>query len=329
MKIFYTLLLLLLALSLLLFPSAALANTKEGLIYFGLNMVPALFPFMVLTNLFIQLDLSGTLTKLLHPLFSFLFGTSEEEDFCILTGFLCGFPLGALTIVSQIKSGKISSKRGNLLLAFTSLPGPVYIASLVLPLFSTMQHRLLFLLLFYGIPVLTGVVLSRIHNNKKKNKNKNNNKNNMQRIHSPYEKTIHPTPSTSAHPMPSFPVAFEQALNTSLKSILTLGGIVIIFYTLKMYFRFIPDSFMPLKIAGSFLLEINGGIAILTQNKELLTCKELLSFLSLFPLCGLSCLMQIACVIQGSGLKIKYYILPKLIHCLLWFLSIRLLPFTH
>lgn len=318
MKIFYTLLLLLLALSLLLFPSAALANTKEGLIYFGLNMVPALFPFMVLTNLFIQLDLSGTLTKLLHPLFSFLFGSSKEEDFCILTGFLCGFPLGALTIVSQIKSGKISSKRGNLLLAFTSLPGPVYIASLVLPLFPEFQDRLLFLLLYYGVPILTGIVLCHIPS-----------KIRTTNISSHTDKLNNPITENPTHPMPAFPVAFEQALNTSLKSILTLGGIVIIFYTLKMYFRFIPDSFMPLKIAGSFLLEINGGIAILTQNKELLTCKELLSFLSLFPLCGLSCFMQIACVIQGSGLKIKYYILPKLIHCLLWFLSIRLLPFTH
>lgn len=73
---------------LLLFPGEALASARAGLFLWYQNLVPVLFPFMILSNLMIRLDLISPVLRFLHPIFRRIWGTSVYGSYAILAGFL-------------------------------------------------------------------------------------------------------------------------------------------------------------------------------------------------------------------------------------------------
>ena len=323
-KIIISIFLLGFALLFLCCPSQTCSYAKEGLIFFGLNMFPALFPFLLLTNLAIDCEITPLLSKLFHPLFSFLFGSSREEDFCILCGLFGGFPLGALTVASAIESNLISKSRGRYLLFFNCLPGPVYLINFLLPLFEKSSYKILFLLLFYGIPFLLANLVrftNFIQNtrnkilvtvsDKMKSQTTNKTKCKTAKIMGGEENV--PTASPA-----SFSAIFNCAVEKSVSTMLKLGGIVIFFYCFRTILSFLPGDSAFIKTAFRFFLEINSGVQAVSALKEQLPDEMLLSYLTFFPFCGLSCFMQAYVLLMKCGLKAKDYLIPKLLHCLCW-----------
>ena len=304
-KVFPTLLLLFAAILFLSFPAQTCTHAKEGLIFFGLNMFPALFPFLLLTNLAIDCEITLSLSRWFHPLFRFLFGSSKEEDFCILCGLIGGFPLGALTVASAIESNRISKDRGRYLLIFNCLPGPVYIINFLLPLFEKGAYKILFLLMFYGIPFLLANLVrfvSFLQNTPGKNLVKTSDR-------------IKSAPTTSPA---SFSAIFNCSVEKSVSTMLKLGGIVIFFYCFRTILSFLPGDLAFLKTTFSFFWEINSGVQAVSEIKEHLPDEAILSYLTFFPFCGLSCFMQAYVLLIKCGLKAKDYLIPKLLHCLCW-----------
>ena len=41
---------------------------------------------------------------------SYIFGVSKPSSYCILVGFLCGYPLGAKTVADFVRDGLISQE---------------------------------------------------------------------------------------------------------------------------------------------------------------------------------------------------------------------------
>ena len=82
-------------------------------------ILPSLFPFFVLSVLLNRLGLPGYLGSLLTPLASRVYG---------LTG---GYPLGAAYIADMERSGAITAREGERLLAFCNNSGPAFIIGAV------------------------------------------------------------------------------------------------------------------------------------------------------------------------------------------------------
>ncbi|MBR3965536.1 MAG: hypothetical protein IKJ91_00520 [Clostridia bacterium] len=109
----------------------AISYMREGLALCARVVIPSLFPFMVLSGLFVELGCADILASLLSRPMRFLFGISGEGAAAPLMGALCGFPIGASTAHKLYRSGRISKDEMSRLLAFSNIPGSAFLISAV------------------------------------------------------------------------------------------------------------------------------------------------------------------------------------------------------
>ena len=145
---------------LLLFPSEALTYTLTGLTLWWERMIPALFPFMMMSQLLICFDLIPVFLMLFRPILKILYRLPDAGLYSILIGFLCGFPMGAKTVADLQHRGQLSLSMAQTLLNFCNQIGPVYFISFAYPIL----HRICpafplpaALMGMYGIPLCFGI----------------------------------------------------------------------------------------------------------------------------------------------------------------------------
>lgn len=94
-------------------------------------ILPSLFPFFVLSVLLNRLGLPGYLGRLLTPMASRVYGVTGAGASALLIGLTGGYPLGAAYIADMERSGAITAKEGERLLAFCNNSGPAFIIGAV------------------------------------------------------------------------------------------------------------------------------------------------------------------------------------------------------
>ena len=94
-------------------------------------ILPSLFPFFVLSVLLNRLGLPGYLGRLLTPLASRVYGVTGAGASALLIGITGGYPLGAAYIADMERSGAITAREGERLLAFCNNSGPAFIIGAV------------------------------------------------------------------------------------------------------------------------------------------------------------------------------------------------------
>lgn len=94
-------------------------------------ILPSLFPFFVLSVLLNRLGLPGYLGRLLTPLASRVYGVTGAGASALLIGLTGGYPLGAAYIADMERSGAITAREGECLLAFCNNSGPAFIIGAV------------------------------------------------------------------------------------------------------------------------------------------------------------------------------------------------------
>lgn len=284
----------------------SLSLAKQGLIVWFRDLIPTLFPFMIVTSLLTRLNLSAYLARIIAPLFR-IYRINYAGIYCILMGFLCGFPMGAKVITEELSLKHISREEAQYLLSFCNNIGPVYFLGFVLP-YIGYKANLSFLFGMYGIPLCYGLLLRytiykqysfldadlsvKITQNTKLN----------------YEKIL------------SLFIHIDESMEINIENILKLGGYMIIFNTSAVCFyhlNFIPDSLISFLIP---FMEISNGIKQI-PNEHALYILSVLSF------GGLCCIAQTYCFIKHTSLSIKKYIYSKISIALLsiayYFLILR------
>jgi len=263
-------------------------------------MIPTLLPFMIISGIMIRLQLTESFTSLAYPVIRPLFHVSRNAAYAILMGYLCGFPMGAKTIADLYSRNMITRREAEFLLAFCNNIGPVYFIGFVIPL---LQRQLLvpYLIGMYGIPLLYGLIL---------------------RYTFYRDISIKSTLSESVKiaPNSSLLTVIDESIISSIQSILSLGGYMILFNLLNL----LPHVFLgkqPLILAPLF--EISGGLNLLQHHAPLYT-------LLLLPFGGLSCIAQTNSCIKNTDLSIADYTFHKILllfltalYYLLWFCFFR------
>ncbi len=315
-RVFLSILIIILIFEILMFPQEAMSYATMGLTLWFNNMIPALFPFMVISGLIIRLDIAQYIIGFLHPFLYKIFHTNIYCEYAMIMGFLCGYPMGAVIVKDLLSQNNITKQQADYLLAFCNNIGPVFFCSLVMPIFSPDYHILL-LIGMYGIPLLYGLMLRYTFYRKafySKSEDIVNKPLELKETENPNvfsQKYNHET---------TFSEAFTEALNKAVGTSLLLGACMIFFNML----RFLPMHFIQnnLLLQGiiSWLLEVNGAIFLTREFYDLgleITSLLLVSFLSVG---GLSCLCQTTSILSGTDCSLKKYIMHKTIQWLLWFL---------
>ena len=117
---------------LILFSSdVAIEYMKKGLILCSHAVIPALFPFMVISELIVKSGVGLRLSRLFARPMRWLFGVSEAGACAYILGLVCGFPIGAKTAVSMYDQGCITKAELERLMTFCNNPGSAFVISAV------------------------------------------------------------------------------------------------------------------------------------------------------------------------------------------------------
>ena len=277
--------------------STVALSVLNGLLIWYHNLLPSLFPFMILSGFLIRASLEGVIMAIFRPLFGHLFPVNDSGIYCIITGFLCGFPMGAKNISELYLSGKLSKSEANYLLAFCNNIGPAFLIGVVLSRLNIFNiYRYLFV--FYGVPFIYGIVLGKLYFPK-------------HCILVSRKKQILYTLENKSNNMLN---CFEDSLESAIKSIVILAGYVIVFQVIGTAFNLIIPSFTAPILVPILqgILEVTGGTNLLLNGSFSLNT----ICLFLFPLLtfgGISCFMQTSFMIKDTDLSMISYVKHKII----------------
>lgn len=268
----------------------SLSYASMGLELWFTKMIPTLLPFMILSGIMVRMQLTEKLAMLIYPVVGPIFRVRKNVCYCMMMGFLCGFPMGARVISELYVRQMITKREAEFLLSFCNNIGPVYFCSFVLPL---LERKLIFPYLFgmYGIPLLYGLILRfTVFRDLEMNPLK---------IH--YGTGLCCCEEKQRNTMERLLKETNEAVFASLQSMLILGGYMILFNLLNL----VPHIILGHQVfLTAPLLEITGG---LIQLKDTLPLYSLLTL----SFGGLSCIAQTYSCISETDLSICNYILHK------------------
>ncbi len=278
---------------LLRYPSLSLQYALTGLDLWFEKMIPTLLPFMILSGILINMNLTEGFVRLLHPALHFLYGTSPNGSYTLLMGFLCGFPMGARIAGELCRTGRLSVKEGNRLLAFCNNIGPIYFLSFVAGTLS-LKKLPAPVLVMYGIPLAYGLFVMRfsaVFDRLTKS------------VSQAFQSISDQTKIPQAEGLLD---ATDHAVLSGLTGIAKLGGYMVFFNLLNILF--VPFAHLPETLLHAYycILEITGGIARCGSSHPCLV-------LIMLPFGGFSCITQTYSMIRGTGLSIRAYVCHKLV----------------
>lgn len=163
-KLLLFLFILFLIILLLCFSNIYVDSISSTLDIFLNSVFPALFPFMLFTEIILQTKIIDGLNNIFKPFLTKLFNISKYCITPVILGFLCGFPSGTKATNELIKEKKISRREAIILLSLTNNFNPAFIVSTIgVTLFHSMKIGIILFFTHYISAISLGIIISKIY----------------------------------------------------------------------------------------------------------------------------------------------------------------------
>ena len=280
----------------LFFPKQVVFGASKGLLLWFEVILPTLLPFMIISNLLIHTNSISYISMLVGPVFRKVFHVTPDGSFAILTGFLCGYPMGAKTTADLITTGRISKQEGAYLLSFCNNTSPMFIISYIV-LQNLKQEALVLPTLF--ILFLSPILCSFL----------------FRMYHKPKQALCNPAQISRNNQIQFHFLTLDTCIMNAFETITKVGGYIMLFSVLITLASIIPFSNDILQQFLLPALEITNGIPLILENQTSaqITYVSIVACTSFGGLCSIA---QTKSMIQESGLSILPYIIEKLITAL-------------
>lgn len=257
----------------------ALSGAAEGIELCLRTVIPALFPFIVLSSVFLS---CATAFPWKETAFSTVFRFPQGEGFLTLPCFLGGYPVGAQSVCNAYREGRLRKDTAQRLLAFSNNAGPSFVFGVV----GQMFPKAWLPWALWGIHIAGALAAARCVSNE----------------------------DSAPHSIRQ-PVQLKEDL--MLGSVRTMGVIcgwvilfrVIITFLDRWFLWCLPEN---LRIALIGLLELSNGCCELSKIADIRVRFVLCS--GMLAAGGLCVTAQTASVTKG--LSLRYYFLGKIIQIL-------------
>jgi hypothetical protein len=107
----------------ILFPNAVKDGIKTGLDNGFLILLPAIFPYMIVSLIFVRTGGSDYIAKYLYRFFNFICGLTKKGVSIYILALFCGYPNGARLASIAYGNGEIDKSELLKLFAFSNIPG--------------------------------------------------------------------------------------------------------------------------------------------------------------------------------------------------------------
>jgi len=250
------------------------AAAAEALALCARTVIPALFPFMVVSGLLVSLGFGEWVSPHLAGLMGPLFRLPGSASSALLLGLVGGYPIGARTAADLYREGLLTRDETERLLVFCNNSNPVFLISVLgLGVFGDIRTGIYLWLIHILSALLTGLL---------------------------FRGSEHTARRAAARPLPvrtaALSTAFVEAVRSALSGILSVCAFVVLFYV----------AVSPLKAVGGTLGTAMVGAVELFSLTPLLTPGRFAFLLAAF--CsgwgGLSVLAQTAAVLDGTDLRL-------------------------
>lgn len=296
LSLFFLCFLLLLFLS----PELCFLGAKNGIKLWIFTVIPSLLPFIIVSNLLLNLNLLSSLTDWIYPILHPLFKVSKYGCFPILIGMLSGYPMGAKSCADLVKEKKVTLEEGQYLLSFVNNPSPMFLTS-YLAIQCLHSEHIKYLL--YSIILLSSFLCSIFYRIFSQNKRKN-----FSIVETPQKTTANF----------SLAYAMDKSILDGFLTITKIGGYILLFSILSTFLLNLPNTFNFISYGLLSLTEITTATNQI-GNSDFSTKIKIILTLTSTAFGGLSSLFQTQSVIAGSGLSLKTYFYYKVLQCLFVF----------
>ena len=302
----------------ILVPRLVISSARNGLLLWFNNVLPALLPFIIGTNLLIKLGFIDFLGTILENLMQKTFKISGIGAFPLVLGMFSGYPVGAKIVCDLRMNKKISKEEGEKLLTFTNNSGPLFILGTVgVGMFNSDKLGYLMLFVHYTSALTTGLIFRNY-------KNKKNIPNEIKKVS--IKTALKNLKTSRLKENKSFGEILGESVKNALEITVTVGGFIMFFSVISALFAesnifnnlgeiLFPDSISYLS-DGIFMgiIEITNGCNILSKSKTALAA--VLS-ISLISWSGFSIHAQTFSIVSKTDLNTNIYILSKIIHSII------------
>ena len=243
----------------------------QGLALCATSVIPALFPFLVISRFLVALGFATWVSPLFRNLMTPLFRLPGIAGSALFLGLIGGYPIGAQTAADLYRTGQLTKRETEGLLSFCNTSNPVFLISVLgIGVFGSIRCGVWLWLIHLLSALLTGILLRR-------------------KPTAP----CRPLPS-SATPPSNFSVCFVSAVRDSAIAMLNVCAFVVLFYVLVSPLQTLPPkactvltgmtelfSLLPHLKADRFSWILAsgcagwGGLSVLAQTAAVLDCTGL------------------------------------------------------
>ena len=262
---------------LLLCSADAAQAVRDALALCVQSVIPALFPFFVVSSLFIDLGCAAVLGRSLAPIMHRLFGVSGAGGTAFLLGIIGGYPVGGRTAGELYRSGQCEREECERLLAFCNNAGPSFILGIAgLGCFGSVRVGAWLYLIHVGAAVMVGLL---------------------------FRSTSRQMGRPEKTETPRWADALIEAVRGGAMSMVNICAFVVFFLViLRLFSRF--TGIQHGAILG--IVEMTNGILRLANDR-----RGFIWAAGLLGWGGLSVHCQTAAVLSGSDLSLKRYFIGK------------------
>lgn len=282
---------------LLLSPKAAYEGARNGLLLWGSVVLPTLLPFMICSNIIVALNAIRLLVFPVKGLLRRFFFLSDAGSYVLISGLLCGYPMGARNVSDFLDQKRISEKEGRYLLAICNHPSPMFLLGYAASHLPKAVPPWLLLASVYLPLFPVSLAARRVYGIRK---------------------------ACSSLPVNEERASsFDDSLMDSCEVMVKIGGYIMLFSILVLYIIRLPFGGLKQKAVLLGLVEITTGIEAIGNTFPGLNGGIWIGAAAAFG--GLSGIFQTKSVIKNAGLSIRHYVAWKAFHCLLTILIFILL----
>jgi sporulation integral membrane protein YlbJ len=322
-----------------LYPQQSLASAIQGISIWWEVLFPALFPFFVISELLLGLGLVHFIGGLFDPMMRPVFRIPGYGGFVMAMGFAAGYPVSARLTSQLWEQRLINRDEAERLVAFTTTSDPIFlIGAVAVGFFHNPGLAVILALSHYGGGIILGLLM-RYHG-----KTNPDSPPQIKKLQGSLLKNaflaMHQARNQDGR---SIGIMLNQAIQTSLKLVFVIGGLVIFvsvileqlsligimnltyaIFAFLFHFVHLPSLLSPALVNGIFEVTLGSkAVGGAVPSIPLIHKVAIASFILSWG--GLCVHAQIISLLTQTNLRYMPFVIARLIHGLIAMLLVYVL----
>jgi len=327
---------LLMAISIVMYPSEAFHASVQGLQIWWEIIFPSLLPFFITSEILLGFGVVHFIGILLEPLMKPLFNVPGAGAFVLAMGFASGYPMGA-KLTSHLREQKMISKvEGERLVSFTSTSDPLFLfGAIAIGFFHDPQLGAVIAFIHYTASIIVGILM-RFYQKKEQNadrliKKKKKNDGLLKKAF----KAMHQARIQDGR---KFGKLMGDAVMSSINTLFMIGGFIILFSVILtiltkiniilLITKVITYLLIPLGISTELsqaiihgFFEVTLGAKTVSEASMSLPMIEKIAIVSVISAwSGISVHAQVAALLQKTDIRYTPFFFARIIHSIIAFI---------